>query len=77
MATTIQISISLLEQLKQMKLHEKESYEEIIWDMVEDRMELSEQTKKSLEDYERRVEKGDTSGFTSLEDVKKEFGIDV
>lgn len=76
MATTIQISTELLEQLKQMKMHEKESYEEIIWDMVEDRMELSKETKQAIKDYEERVDNGTFSG-TSLEDVKKELGINV
>ena len=76
MATTIQISNELLEQLKQMKMHEKESYEEIIWDMVEDRMELSKETKQEIKDYEERVSNGTFSG-TSLEDVKKELGINV
>ena len=76
MATTIQISNELLEQLKQMKMHEKESYEEIIWDMVEDRMELSKETKQAIKDYEERVSNGTFSG-TSLEDVKKELGINV
>lgn len=77
MATTIQISPELLNQLRQMKLHEKESYEEVIWDMVEDRMELSKETKKAIEDYEKRMKAGDTSGFTSLEDIKREVGINV
>ena len=77
MVTTIQVSGSLLEQLKQMKLHEKESYEEIIWDLVEDRMELSKETKQAIANYENRMQKGDMRGFVSLEDVKKELGINV
>ncbi len=77
MVTTIQVSGSLLEQLKQMKLHEKESYEEIIWDLVEDRMELSKETKQAIANYENRMQKGDMRGLVSLEDVKKELGINV
>ena len=77
MVTTIQISNSLLEQLKQMKLHEKESYEEIIWDMVEDRMELSEETKQAIKEYEKDIKEGNWENFTSHEDLKKELGINV
>ncbi len=77
MATTIQISSQLLEQLKQMKLHEKESYEEIIWDMVEDRMELSKQTKRAIKEYEKDVKEGNWENFTTHEELKKELGINV
>lgn len=77
MATTIQISNPLLEQLKQMKLHAKESYEEIIWDMIEDRMELSKETKQAIVNYEKDVKEGNWDNFVSFEDVKKELGINV
>ena len=77
MATTIQISNPLLEQLKQMKIHEKESYEDIIWDLVEDRMELSESTKQAIQEYEKDIKEGNWEKFTSHEDLKKELGIDV
>jgi len=77
MATTIQISNNLLKQLKQMKFFEKESYEEVIWDLVEDRMELSEETKKTIKEYEKDVKEGNWKNFTSLEDVEKELGLNV
>ena len=77
MATTIQISNELLEQLKSMKIFDKESYEEIIWDMVEDRTELSEETKKAIAEYEKDVREGNWDNFTNLEDVKRELGINV
>lgn len=46
MVTTIQISEKLQEKLKKRKLYDNESYEEVIWDLLEDSMELSEETKK-------------------------------
>ncbi|MBI2135693.1 hypothetical protein HYU06_01330, partial [Candidatus Woesearchaeota archaeon] len=58
MATTIQISDGLLNELKQRKLYEKESYEELIWDLIEDRMELSEETKKHLRQSEKDIKEG-------------------
>ena len=49
MATTIQISSDLLQELKIRKLYNKESYEEIIWDLLEDSMELSQETLTRIE----------------------------
>jgi predicted CopG family antitoxin len=70
MATTIQISKGLLEELKKMKMHEKESYEEIIWDLIEDRKELSAETQRLIEEYE--AHKGKT---VALDDLKKKLNI--
>jgi len=74
MVTTIQISNELLKKLQDMKIHEKESYEELIWDILEDRMELSEETKKNIAEAEREFEEG---RFHKWEDVKKELKLDV
>lgn len=68
MDTTIQVSKSLLEKLARMKVHEKESYENIIWDLIEDRMEFSQETKRNIEKSRIEIEKGKT---ISLEDIKK------
>ena len=48
MDTTIQISKRLQKELLKRKLYDKETYEEIIWDIMEDTMELNEQTKKEI-----------------------------
>ena len=74
MATTIQISDNLLENLKSMKIHEKESYEELIWDLIEDRMELSEETKKNILESEEQIKEGKVHRW---EDVKKDLKINV
>jgi len=74
METTIQISTDLLVKLKSMKLYEKESYEDLIWDLVEDRMELSEETKKSVARAEEDIKKGRVHRW---DDVKKELKINV
>ena len=50
MATTIQISEELKKVLSKKKLSERETYENIIWSLLEDNMELNEQTKKELEE---------------------------
>ena len=73
MATTIQISGELLKKLKSMKQYEKQSYEDIIWDMLEDTMELSDETKRRIEKSVREYEK--TGKSYTLEQVKRELKI--
>ncbi len=70
METTIQISKRLLNQLKRMKIYKKESYENIIWDLIEDRLEFSEETKKNIAKSKKEIGKGKT---VSLEEIKKEL----
>ncbi len=71
MDTTIQISNELLNRLKSMKIYSKESYESILWDLIEDRLELSEETKKNIEKSEREIKEGKT---ISLENLKRKAG---
>ena len=72
MATTISISQELLSKLKERKLYDKESYEEVIWDALEDSMELSAETKKRIELAEKDIQEG---RVYSLEEVKKELSL--
>jgi predicted transcriptional regulator len=72
MATTIQISESLQEELTKRKLFDRETYEEVIWDLVEDSAELSEETKKEIKKAEEEIKKGK---FYTHEQIKKELGI--
>ena len=72
MATTISISQELLSKLKERKMYDKESYEEVIWDALEDSMELSEETKKRIKIAEKDIKAG---RVYSLEKVKKELGM--
>ena len=72
MDTTIQISNELLERLRSMKIDSKESYENIIWDLVEDRLEFSEETKKNIAQSEKEIKEGKT---ISIDGLKKKIGI--
>ena len=72
MATTIQISQELKKELDQKKFSKNETYEEIIWDLVEDNMELSEQAKKEIKEAREDIKKGK---FYTLAQVKKELGL--
>ena len=74
MDTTIQVSKELLNKLQLMKMHAKESYEDIIWDLLEDRMELSKETKKRLTEYEKDKRSGKLK-LKTLEQVKKDLGF--
>ncbi|MBA7698640.1 hypothetical protein ES703_107320 [subsurface metagenome] len=68
----MQISKELLEKLKLMKMYNKESYENVIWDLLEDRMEFSEETKKNIAQSEKEIREGKTVSF---EEVKRKLGM--
>ena len=73
MATTIQVSPELVQELKNRKMLDNESYEEIIWDLIEDAMELSGETKREIEQSEKEYKAGK---FRAFEDIKKDLGLD-
>ncbi len=72
MATTIQVSNDLVEILKNRKMYDKESYEDIIWDLLEDSMELSQETKKNIAIAEKDIKEG---RIHTHEQVKKKLGL--
>jgi len=72
MSTTIQISDNVKQTLDKMKIYQRETYNEIIENMIEDNLELNEKTKKEIEEARKRVKAGD---FVSHEEVVKMFGI--
>jgi hypothetical protein len=72
MATSIQISEKLQAELFRRKMFDKETYEEVIWDLMEDTMELNDQTKKDLAEARAEIKKGK---YYTHEQVKKELGL--
>jgi Rps23 Pro-64 3,4-dihydroxylase Tpa1-like proline 4-hydroxylase len=72
MVTSIQISGNLQKELVKRKLSDKETYEEVIWDLVEDSRELSEETKKEIAFARAEIKEGRSH---SLAEVKKELGL--
>ena len=72
MDTTIQISKRLQRELLKRKFFDKETYEEIIWDLMEDTAELNEQTKKELAEARTEAKTGKTH---TLAKVKKELEL--
>lgn len=61
-----------MEKLKSRKMYDKESYEDIIWDLLEDSRELSQETKKNIEQSRKEIAQGKT---VPLAQVKKKLGI--
>ena len=72
MVTTIQVSEKLLNKLKERKMYGKESYEDIIWGMMEDTMELSEEAKMNIRQSEKDISEGRT---VPLSAIKKKLGL--
>ena len=72
MVTTIQVSAELKERLSLRKTSDKDSYEEVIWDLLEDTMELNEQTKTEIEIARKEFEQGK---FITHAQLKKELGL--
>jgi len=72
MATTIQISTELRDKLNERKLYENETYEEVIADLIEDSAELSEETKRDIEQSRKDLKAG---RIYTLEQVRKELKL--
>ncbi len=72
MTTTIQISKTLLEELKSRKTYKKESYEDIIQDLLEDSKELSKETLANIREAEERIKLGKVKTIAEVEARLKE-----
>jgi len=72
METTIQVSTDLREELQNRKIRSKESYEDVIWDLIEDAKELSEETKRDIAEARKEIKKGKVK---TLSKIKSELGL--
>ena len=72
MSTTIQVSEKLQKELAKRKIYEKETYEEVIWNLVEDSQELDNETKREIAQARQEIREGK---YRTLEDVKKELEL--
>ena len=70
MATTIQITQKLQNELMERKIIDSETYEEVIWDLIEDCMEISAETKKEIEHARKEIKEGKVY---TLDQVKQEI----
>jgi hypothetical protein len=58
--------------IQALKLHSRETYEEVLERILEDLRELNVQTRREIEEARREIEQGK---FRSHEDVKREMGF--
>ena len=70
--TTIQITKKLKEKLDQLKVSKRDTYNQVIEDLVEDTFELSD---KALKDLTEALEDVKHGRVVSHEEIKKELGI--
>jgi len=70
--TSIRVSKQILSLLQSMKTYPKESYEDIIWDLIEPHLELNNKTKRSIEESRKEIEKGD---YYTLEEIKERYNL--
>jgi len=70
--TTIQVSNVLHNELIKRKLFDRETYEEVIWDLIEDTKELNDQTKRDIEKARDEIKAGNVH---TIAQVKKELGL--
>lgn len=70
--TTIQVSVELKKFLDKLKLFERETYSDVIERLIEDEMEISEETKKEIEISLKQIKEGK---YKTHEEVGKELGF--
>ena len=70
--TTIQLSKKTKMKLDKMKVSNNESYNDIIEQLIEDTLDLSDETKTDIELALQQIKSGDT---ISHENVKKKLGL--
>lgn len=70
--TTIQLSTELKRTLESMKLHPRETYEQVLERILEDLRELGEQTKKEIEHAMKEIKAGK---YRTHEELKAEMGF--
>ena len=72
MATTIQISDEMKDHLNELKLHPRETYNDVLERILEDMRELDEKTRKAIE---KRIKEIDDGDFLTHDEVGKELGF--
>lgn len=69
METTIKISSGIKSMLDKLKIHERETYNDVIGVLLEDNLELDEKTKKEIEERMKNPR------LISHEDAMKRLGL--
>ena len=72
MTTTIQIDNEIRNTLNNMKLHTRETYNDVLERLIEDLQELNTETKKEIKKALKEIESGN---YKTHSDVKAEMGF--
>jgi len=70
--TTVQLTRELVNALRFKKMYDKESYEDIIWDLLEDSKEVNSETKGDIAVGLAEIRAGKT---VSLEKIKTKYNL--
>lgn len=70
--TSIQLSSDTKRKLDKLKLSKRETYNDVVENLIEDSLELNEKTIKDLKEALEEVKKGQVH---SLDEIKKEMGF--
>ncbi|MGC8561638.1 MAG: DUF7557 family protein [Thermoplasmata archaeon] len=70
--TTIQVKEDTKKTLQSMKLHPRETYEEVIERLIEDLSELNDETKREIKEARREIEAGK---FVTHKQLKKDLDL--
>ena len=71
MTTTIQISSLLQQELTKRKLHDRETYESIVWDLLEDVSEVNQETKDEIARSREQARQGKLISLHQLMNERK------
>lgn len=72
MKTTIRVSKDLLHELKKRKVDNKDSYEGVIWDLIENTLKINNKTKCEIKKARADIRNGK---FYTFEQVKQKLGM--
>lgn len=72
MATTIQVEESVRDRLNSLKMHTRETYNDVILRLLEDLQELNDETKKEIEKAAKEIKAGK---YKTHDEVKEEMGL--
>jgi predicted transcriptional regulator len=72
MSTTIQISEEIRDILNDLKMHSRETYNDVLERILEDFQELTLQTKKEIR---KATEEFEVGSFKTLDKLRKELGL--
>ncbi len=72
MATTIQVSPKMARALAALKLHPRETYNDVLERILEDLSELNEETRRKVEEAVRAIKAGK---FRTHDQVRAELGF--